>query len=104
MANPRLVQDVSDSRTSLWAVPGNRCIQNITAQWPASATGQIPIREFSAPNELMVSYRGEMYMDGLVTEHCPTFIAPTMPQIKLLGTEVSREQNSSCGVLTSVLL
>lgn len=90
----RLVHDLPDSLTNIGGVPDNRRIQIVTAPRSVSAMGQFPFREFSAPNELTVSYRSDMYMDGLVTGHYPTFMAPTMPQIKLLGTEVSHNKTS----------
>lgn len=89
--DPRLVLDLSDSRTSTGAIPDNSRIQDVTTLWRASAAGQYPFRESSALNELTVSYWSEMYGDDLVTEHYPTFMPPTVPQIELLRTEVSRD-------------
>ena len=88
--DPRLVLDLSDSRTSIGTIPDNSRIQSVTTLWRTSAMGQCPFCEPSAPNELTVSYWSGMYEDDLVTEHA--FMAPTMPQIQLLGTEVSHNK------------
>lgn len=87
-----MVYDPSDSWASTGTIPDNRRIRNVIAQWPEWAIGQIPFRELYAPHELALSYWSAMSMDDLVTEHYPPFIAPTIPQIEPLGTEVSCDE------------
>lgn len=51
--------------------------------------GQFSSHEPFAPNNFTLSQWRELYKDGLVTEHHPPLMAPTMSQMEPPGTEDS---------------